>query len=109
MRKFLCGVPKGQCLGSETPVCRGLGFSVKIHSSTKEAFACYSAWLRFLGYTQIGSREFSPPDGGPVLVLSKKSKFGAPLRRGKGGEGIKSKRLCPKRANSVCGGTIVSC
>lgn len=66
-----------------------------VYSGSKtEAFKCHVRWLKAQGYTQIGSREFRPPDGGPVLVLPKKSKFGGLLRQGKSVDG-KSKRYMP--------------
>jgi len=36
-----------------------------------------------------------PPDGGPILVLSKKSKFGGRMRKGKAG------RVMPERGGGV--------
>lgn len=52
--------------------------------------------LKAQGYIPVGAREFLTPGGGPVLVLSKKSKFGGRLRNGKLGE-----RLMPKRGGIV--------
>lgn len=43
------------------------------------------SFLLSRGYTQISQREFEPPDGGPVRVLSKKSHYGERLRLGKEG------------------------
>jgi len=37
-------------------------------------------------YEDIGGRCFRPPDGGPIRMLTKKSRFGASLRLGKLGE-----------------------
>ena len=43
--------------------------------------------LLSLGYKAVGSRAFSPPDGGPIVILTKKTRFGGRLRRGKS-EGV---------------------
>jgi hypothetical protein len=55
----------------------------KTHSSTDEAFLCHKKYLLSQGYTQVGSREFASPNGGPIRLLRKKSKYGTPLRKGK--------------------------
>lgn len=48
---------------------------------------CYSRYLtNVLGYTKINKREFRPPNGGPIEMLSKESRFGTRLRSGKSGE-----------------------
>ena len=104
MRKHLCGVPSNQCVGGNYPVNKGFHIN-KVHNSPEEAFKCHARYLMSQGYTQIGSREFRPSDGGPIQVLTKKSRFGAAVRRGKGGEkGEKTKRATFDRG----GGTIIS-
>jgi len=78
---------------------------LKAHNSAPEAFKCHARYLiKVLGYEQVGSREFRPPDGGPILVLTKKCRFGGVLRKGKGsGEG--GNRVMPRRR---LGGFIAS-
>lgn len=58
--------------------------TLKAHASPMDAFNCHKRWLITRGFKQIGPREFRPPDGGPIEVLTKKSRFGARLRTGKG-------------------------
>ena len=83
---FACGVPRINCSGQLAKVSHGLDNSqIKTHSTHDGAFACMSAYLIKIGYTRIGGREFSPPDGGPVRVLTKRTRYGAPLRNGKEG------------------------
>lgn len=85
---------------------KDMGLRIKCHSSPEEAFKCMAKHLvRDLGYTQIGPREFSPADHGPVRVLTKKSRFGGVLKAGKGGETGTSKRVMPKQHT---GGMIAS-
>jgi hypothetical protein len=56
------------------------------HTTPEEAFYCYRGWLKRQGYTQIeGSRMMRPPDGGPIEILTKKSRYGTRLRSGKEG------------------------
>lgn len=105
MKQFLCGVPDDQCNGSyrivnaRMRVVRGRD-SVKLHSSPEDAFTCYRRYLLAIGYKQIGSREFETPSGS-ILVLNKKSHFGATLRPGKTGTtGNKSKRYIPEAKRS---------
>lgn len=81
--KFACGVPTLECIGSPSQVSNGLSKSPKTHGSPEQAFSCYVSYLLRSGYKQVGPREFCK-DGGPVVVLTKKSRFGARLRGGKG-------------------------
>lgn len=81
--KHVCGTPKEFCGGSNTNVNRGLGSTIKTHGSPEDAFLCYKRYLITQGYSTIGSRAFAAPDNGPVLILTKKSRFGAKLRNGK--------------------------
>jgi len=89
-RMYTCGVPAIHCCGASVKTSFGVRViesTRKAHNSPTEAFKCRARWLvKVEGYTRIGSREFSPPDGGPVLVLTKKIRFGGALRKGKGGE-----------------------
>jgi len=54
------------------------------------------SYLLGSGYHQIGMREFSPPDGGPVRVLTRPSHFGGRLRMGKEGS-----RMQPLEHNGI--------
>lgn len=100
--KVLCGVPKGHCQGGRTTVNHN--DAAKAHGSHSEAFRCMAHYLvKILGYTRIGSREFINPNDGYVNVLTKKSRYGILLRRGKSAEGMSSKRFTYKRH---CGGAI---
>lgn len=104
MYRVLCGVPEGDCHGSMAGASFAIGgFQVKarkMHSSHDEAFNCYIAWKQRLGYKRIGPREMEPKDGGPILVLTKRSRFGARLRLGKGGANVSS-RFMPRRGGGV--------
>jgi len=95
--KYLCGTPDQHCLGSKTLTNAMLRMHVsKTHPTSETAFKCYAHYLVTVrGYEQIGSREFQK-NNEPVLVLSKKSHFGAKLRRGKEGQ-----RYEPKRGSGV--------
>ncbi len=104
---FLCGVPTLECLGSSigSAMNSRLKHRVsKVHNSTKEAFNCYKKHLIRQGYTQVGPREFKPNDGGPIRVLTKKSRFGSSLRWGGRGGDLKPRWQPRKRS----GGTIIS-
>lgn len=86
-RRFLCGVPASECEGTLTRMHLSAGMHT--HGSSVDAFKCMKRYLLRHGYTQIGPREFSAPptpenpDGGPIRVLTKKTRYGAPLRPGK--------------------------
>lgn len=84
-RVVMCGTPKEHCSGGNATVNAMLrGASPKVHQSHSEAYRCYRNYLiRVLGYVDIGSRKFRPPDGGPIRSLMRKSRFGAALRYGK--------------------------
>lgn len=98
MNYFMCGTPKESCCGGLLKV--NFAPTIKAHSSSKEAFNCKRNHLISLGYSQIGTREFLK-EGEPVLFLTKKSRFGGKLRKGK--EAKESRRAIP---NGRVGGTI---
>jgi hypothetical protein len=82
--KHACGVPDQYCQGSYTGASSGLKKSKKLHGSPLEAFNCYANYLiKVEGCKQIGPREFARPNGGPIVVLTKKQRFGSRLRGGK--------------------------
>lgn len=100
MYRFLCGTPEQYCSGKITRLTKGWKGSHRTHSSHLEAFKCHVQYLKKEGFTQIGNREFVDPQDDSVLVLTKKSRFGGKLRRGKeGGRSMPSVRT---------GGTIIS-
>lgn len=103
----MCGVPKEACSGSDSQVNAGLGGRRKMHASPQEAFNCHKHYLLSQGYKQLDSRAFSPPDGGPVRVLNKPSRFGAALRNGK--EGTRNMSNVKIAGGGRRSGTIVSC
>jgi hypothetical protein len=98
--KQACGVPSEHCTGGLCGVSNGLKKAGKLHSSPQEAFACYAKYLIKQGYTQVGPREFYKGDG-PIVVLTKKSRFGARCRGGK------ADRQMP--STDATGGHIISC
>ena len=82
-QKYTCGTPDEHCSGGNVSLPKR---SVKAHNTPEEAFACFRRYLlKVLGYTAVDGcgRSFRPPDGGPVLVLTKKSRYGGTLRTGK--------------------------
>jgi hypothetical protein len=104
--RVLCGVPVLECLGSGYITTQAL--SKKAHASRVEAFRCMRKHLMRQGFTQIGPREFRPPDGGPIRVLTKKARFGGLLRQGKAGEegGMSSSRFMPDMPKKRTQGTV---
>lgn len=92
MRKHICGTPKEFCSGSNFSVGKGLLFHL-VHQTAEEAFKCHASYLvTQKGHIQVGSREFKDPTDGYIRVLTKKSRFGAPIRKGKTGQDGNGKR-----------------
>ena len=84
--RYFCGVPSKECSGGFAHVSKGLSARVHfVHSTSEESFRCHVKWLRKRGFVRVGNREFRDPEGG-IQVLTKKIRFGAILRKGKGGE-----------------------
>lgn len=96
---YLCGVDREHCTGTLTALNHGLEkLELKVHSSTTESYNCKKHSLLKQGYTQIDSRAFQPPGGGPIQVLTKKIRFGGKMRNGKEGT-----RVMPhKRGGGIC-------
>jgi hypothetical protein len=85
MRRHLCGTPRQHCTGSPSTVDKE---SLGTHATAHEAFACHRHYLiTHLGHIPLGPRELLDPADGLVRVLTKKIRFGSPVRRGKGPEG----------------------
>ena len=110
--RFLCGTPSDFCCGAFTMFDAALGRCgrSKAHPTRVDAFKCYQKYLLSKGYKKVGTREFLPPDGGPVLLLNRKGKFGGMLRNGK--SGVKSlsgrNRFMPKHlCKHSLGGMII--
>lgn len=61
--------------------------------------------IRKKGYVELGPREFLSPDGGPVLVLTKKCRYGGLFVTGKGGDS--GKRFMPEVRRYGNRGTII--
>jgi hypothetical protein len=103
--KHACGVPGTHCTGDRINVSAGLtGTSqCRAHASPEEAFRCRTSWLVATGYTRVGSRAFAPPDGGPVLVLTKPCRFGNRLRGGKGSRWMSNVKI---RGGGLRSGTV---
>ena len=107
MRRYLCGVDMDKCEGGLVSLPKGMSKIHKAHSSPQEAFKCHARWLIKQGCTQVGPREFLTPEG-YTRVLTKKSKFGAELRQGKTGEGMKGTNRCVvKKSSGSLAGTII--
>jgi len=86
-RIVMCGTPPEHCTGGKVTTNTFLAKSnPRAHRSHEEAYRCYRRYLLKMGYEDIGGRCFRPPDGGPIRMLTKKSRFGASLRLGKLGE-----------------------
>lgn len=98
MRRHLCGVPQERCSGAVTMVnsdlVTGKDKTMRTHSTRKEARRCTERYLEGQGYVRVGPREWKSPDG-PILVLRKATHYGASLRSGKAGEGVRSNRVQP--------------
>jgi len=108
MRRYLCGVPREHCRGALVTAPHKAG--MKVHGSSTEAFNCMTKYLLKQGYTRVGGREFRPPNGGPIRVLTKKSRFGGALRRGKNLAGTQGTRVAfmGGRHAGGTGGVVVS-
>ena len=76
--------PADACGGNTLPLNAGLGNrGIKAHGTREQAFSCQRRYLLSKGYKQVGGTAFEAPDGGPILILTKKSKYGGKLRMGK--------------------------
>ena len=85
--RYACGTPSAHCGAKKVSVSAGLTQTSqsRTHSTPEEAFRCHRAYLIDVeGYKMLDGRALSPPDDGPVRVLTKPSRFGARLRGGKG-------------------------
>lgn len=96
----LCGVPKEFCSGGLAQLSNSLkGRGMMAHQTPMESFKCHANYLLKTGYVRLSSREFQKKEGGPILILTKPSRFGSRMRPGKGTRSMPSNRT---------GGTISS-
>lgn len=96
MQAFVCGTPEKECTGTMTgKVSKGMR-ATKVHDSPEAAYRCHANWLKRQGYTEYPNREFGKP-GEYRIVLTKKSRFGARLRKGK------EDRFMPERGSGYIG------
>ena len=103
MQRTVCGTPKEHCSGAQYNVNKGMHIT-RVHQTPQEAYACYAKYLTNQGYVAGDNREFRKA-GEPTIVLTKKCRFGAQVRGGKGGEkGEKTKRA----AFMHRGGTVIA-
>lgn len=97
---YLCGTPSEYCVGKLALLSNGLkNKGLRSHQTSVEAFNCFKKSLLARGYVQIDSRAFQPPEGGPIHVLTKQSRFGARMRPGK--EGTRN-NPAGRRGGGVC-------
>lgn len=75
--------------------------ATRTHASHEAAFTCHSNHLLKTGYTKVDSRAFAPPDGGPIRVLTKRSRFGAVLRNGKEGTRVMAPKMFGNRGGNI--------
>lgn len=87
-QRVMCGTPHEYCSGSNVKTSSWLGSSQRVHSDSPQAFRCYARFLLATGYEAVGAREFRKVGANEgILVLTKKSHFGAILRTGKRPQG----------------------
>lgn len=86
--KYACGTPYQHCGGGIGQVSHALIGKVKLHSSPQQAFNCHVKYLISQGYEKVGAREYKAPDGSGIRVLTRKSRFGSPMRPGKAGRNM---------------------
>ena len=91
-QRFLCGTPEGQCTGSHAQLTAKWSGSSKVHATREDAKRCYVHYLKSQGYVQLSANEFQLGDG-PVVVLTRTSRFGGVMRQGK------EKRFMPRRGS----------
>ena len=89
---FACPTPGVECNGSAVKAEHGTpGAMVNIHKTPGEVLACEARFLVSHGYKRLGSRAFESPNGGPVLILSKKP--GIRVQAGKEGGRVRAKGI----------------
>ncbi len=82
----VCPVPPQRCSGATLDSGPGgvkTGGRRKVHASPSQVLDCERRYLREEGYEQLSPHDYRPPDGGPVMVLSRSP--GAIVRTGKAG------------------------
>ncbi len=100
--RVLCGVPKEYCTGGHLQTDQVFA-SNKAHSGHSEAFKCMAHYLtQILGFRRVGSRDFAPPDGGPIRILTKPIRYGGLLVYGK-----EHTRFMPEKRNVGNRGVLI--
>jgi hypothetical protein len=90
--RYVCGVPAAHCTGGKVTTDQQIN-SGKAHTTPSDAFNCMARYLvQVLGYKRVGGREFDPQDGGPIRVLTKKSRYGGKMKLGKEGRYMPDER-----------------
>lgn len=89
----LCQTPPEHCTGKVEEASHGLLLHQRAHQSHDDAFRCYVHYLVHVqGYQRLDSRAYHRP-GEPVLVVTKRSHYGARMRTG----GVeKARRVMPR-------------
>lgn len=70
--QYLCCTPDEYCHGKPVGDHRGAADKTKTHSTVEQVFSCQANYFLKLGYIRLSRREFQAPNGGPIMVLSKK-------------------------------------
>lgn len=86
LQAFACGVPDKECGGAHMKMQAKLS-PLRLHGTREQAFKCYTNWLKRRGYVMVDDnpREWinRDIDGDGIIMLPKKSRFGAEFRAGK--------------------------
>lgn len=69
--QFACGTPFSFCTGRSC-LDQENGQYGKRHSDIAGTKACQANYLIKQGYEKVGSNAFASPNGGPILVMSKR-------------------------------------
>lgn len=102
MSHVVCGVGDG-CTGNKVSVNAFVRSQItRAHADHGEAFDCKAASLVRQGYKRLGPREFQKDDG-PILILTKRTRFGVRLRGGKSSDKSGARFNVPKRRGNRSG------
>jgi hypothetical protein len=81
----VCPVPMASCSGAVLDA-GNCAKRVKYHQTHDEVLNCEGRHLVAQGYTRLSRKEYRPPNGGEILLLSRKP--GARVRKGKQGRSM---------------------
>jgi hypothetical protein len=110
MYRVACQTPEDECGGAVTEVnanLKGQGRPRKLHATHIEAFHCHANYLMRTGHVRVGNREFRAPGGGPIVVLTKQSRYGGVFRQGKAPQGKGAHRFMPQCSKGDCPNGII--